>query len=264
MTDVLAVSLHSMQQDMARLERISMNMANAATPGYKREVATALPLGAHGFVHAFADAMNATDTARRALQQAGMPPVVGALMVQTDARPGTVKTTGQALDVALGGAGFFEVSTDAGPAYTRQGNWHLDARGRLVSAQGHAVMGHGGEVVLTRPNPRIDALGQVFEDAADERVDPVPVAHLKVVQFDDTKELQRVGDGLMRTSQQPTQVPVGDAQVRQGFLENSNVNAMQEMAQLIQSMRHFEAMQKVALGYDEMMGTAIRKLGETA
>ncbi|NOJ99668.1 flagellar hook-basal body protein, partial [Corallococcus coralloides] len=51
-------------------------------------------------------------------------------------------------------------------------------------------------------------------------------------------------------------------QVRQGYLENSNVSSMQEMVHLVQTMRHFESMQKVALGYDEMTGQAIRKLGE--
>jgi flagellar basal-body rod protein FlgF len=55
-----------------------------------------------------------------------------------------------------------------------------------------------------------------------------------------------------------------DVQIRQGFLENSNVSSMQEMVQLMQTMRHFESMQKVATGYDEMMGTAIRKLGDLA
>jgi flagellar basal-body rod protein FlgF len=257
MTDVLAISLHSMQQDMARLERISLNMANAMTPGYKREVATALPLAAGGFV----DAMN-TIGASQPEPQAGAPSAAGMLMIQTDARPGTLKSTGQNLDVALTGSGYFEVSTEAGMAYTRQGSWHLDGRGRLVTAQGHPVMGQGGEIVLSHPNPRIDASGQVFEAKTDGRADPVPVAQLKVVQFDNVKDLQRMGDGLVRTDQPPTQVAATDVQLRQGFLENSNVNSMQEMVQLIQSMRHFEAMQKVALGYDDMIGTAVRKLGE--
>jgi flagellar basal-body rod protein FlgG len=71
-----------------------------------------------------------------------------------------------------------------------------------------------------------------------------------------------MGEGLMTTDQVPMQLRDSDVQLRQGFLENSNVNSMQEMAQLIQSMRHFESMQRVALGYDEMIGGAVRKLGE--
>ncbi|MNW05611.1 flagellar basal body rod protein FlgF [compost metagenome] len=71
-----------------------------------------------------------------------------------------------------------------------------------------------------------------------------------------------MGSGLLVSDQVPTQLVDADVQVRQGFLENSNVNSMQEMAQLIQSMRHFESMQRVALGYDEMIGGAVRRLGE--
>ena len=257
MTDVLAISLHAMQHDISRLERISMNMANATTPGYKREVAASLPLSGGAFV----DAMKALDAS---VARTTATPTAGALMVRTDSRAGTLKSTSQPLDVALGGAGFFEVSTEAGPAYTRQGNWQLDARGRLVTAQAHPVMGLGGEIILSHPHPRIDANGQVFEAAVDGRADAPPVAQIKVVQFDDMRDLERMGDGLLRTSAQPTLVAEGEVRLQQGFVENSNVSAMQEMVQLMQSMRHFEAMQKVALGYDDMIGAAVRKLGEVS
>ena len=259
MTDVLAISLQSMQQDMARLERISMNMANATTPGYKREVAASLPSN----TVAFGEAMLGAARAQQGLAaDQGAAGVAGMLLIQTDVRPGTLKSTGQNLDVALATPGFFEVSTGAGPAYTRQGSWQLDARGRLVTAQGHPVMGVGGEIVLSRPNPVIDAAGRVFESRPGGGAESTPVAQLKVVQFDDTRDLRRMGDGLLATEQVPSQLPDGDIQLRQGFLENSNVSSMQEMVQLIQSMRHFESMQRVAVGYDEMIGGAVRKLGD--
>ena len=257
MSDILAISLQSMQQDMARLERISMNMANAMTPAYKREVATSLPLSAG----TFADAMRSTGASQADIS-ASLPLARGSLMIQTDARPATLKATGQSLDVALATPGFFEISTAGGLAYTRQGNWQLDGRGRLVTAEGNPVMGLGGEIVLTRPNPTIDATGQVFESKPGGGAELTPVAQLKVVQFDNTTDFQRMGNGLMRSDQVPTQLVDADVQLRQGFLENSNVNSMQEMAQLIQAMRHFESMQRVALGYDEMIGGAVRKLGE--
>lgn len=259
MSDVLAISLHSMQQEMARVERVSMNMANATTPGYKREVAVSLPVGGT----AFGDAMRNAE-ASMASPLASPPEGLAnaSFLVRPDLRPGTLKPTGQKLDVALAMPGYFEVSTDAGPAYTRQGNWQLDGRGRLVTAQGHPVMGLGGEIVLSRPNPVIDSNGQVFEASAQGEATATPVAQLKVLQFDNHAELRRMGDGLLMSEQQPSQVPDVELQVRQGFLENSNVSSMQEMAQLIQAMRHFESMQRVALGYDDMIGSAVRKLGE--
>jgi len=258
MTDVLAITLNGMQQDMARLERISMNMANAATPGYKREVVASLP--SNGAT--FSDAMQSAG-ALSTNTRVDVPAIASAtLLIQSDTRPGTLRTTGQNLDLALASPGFFEISTEAGLAYTRQGSWQLDARGRLVTPQGNPVMGVGGEIVLSRPNPVIDATGQIFESKPGGGVESTPVAQLKVVQFDDIGSLQRLGEGLMTTEQRPIQLRDGDVQLRQGFLENSNVNSMQEMAQLIQSMRHFESMQRVALGYDEMIGGAVRKLGE--
>ncbi|MDM0122182.1 flagellar hook-basal body protein [Variovorax arabinosiphilus] len=260
MSDVLAISLHGMQQEMARVQRISMNMANATTPGYKRDVAYALPLG--GDFAATVDALQNDGISRRAARFSGAG--VDGLVVRSDTRPSTLRTTGQSLDVALSSTGYFEVATDDGPAYTRQGNWSLDARGRLVTAQGHPVMGQGGEIVLTRPNPVIDAAGRVFEANGRDGAEAVPVAQLKVVQFEGLRALRPLGNGLVHADQPPSQLPDGDVQVRQGFLENSNVNSMHEMVQLIQSMRHFESMQKVALGYDDMLGSAIRKLGDAA
>jgi len=264
MSDVLAITLNGMQQDMARLERISMNIANATTPGYKREVASSLPVGAGSF----AGAMRGADAARRVGEGAAMGAIPGALavagslMIQTDGHAGTLKTTGQSLDVALTTPGFFEISTDAGPAYTRLGSWQLDARGRLVTAQGQPVMGVGGEIVLSRPNPVIDATGQVFEGKSGGGTEATPVGQLKVVRFDEAAKLEHLGGSLLRTDAAPVQVADVDVQLRQGFVENSNVNSMQEMTQLIQAMRHFESMQRVALGYDEMIGAAVRKLGD--
>lgn len=261
MTDVLAISLHGMQQEMARVQRISMNMANATTPGYKREIAYALPFGAD-----FAAAVDAARTERSSDRDSDLRASTGggagALVFRSDTRPGTLRTTGQSLDVALSSVGYFEVGTDDGPAYTRQGNWSLDARGRLVTAQGHPVMGQSGEIVLTRPNPVIDAAGRIFEADGRDGAEAVPVGQLKVVQFDTGTDPRPLGDGLMQVEPPPSQLADGDVQVRQGFLENSNVSSMHEMVQLIQSMRHFESMQKVALGYDDMLGSAIRKLGD--
>jgi len=251
---VLGVALQSMHHDSARLDRISMNLANALTPGYKREVVVERP---------FAQMLDPTAVTGPLSAFEGQ----GAVQVMSDASPGTLKSTGQSLDLALAGPGYFEVATDQGPAYTRQGNFHLDARGRLVNVLGHAVMGKGGEIYLNNPTPFIDASGNIFEGqrggvATSLSVDAQSLGQIKVVQFEDRKSLQRLGNGLLSGHEDTSLQKETDIQIRQAYLENSNVNSMQEMVQLMQTMRHFESMQKVALGYDEMMGAAIRKLGE--
>ena len=243
MDPVLSVVLGSMHADVARMERVAMNIANAQTAGYKREVVTATPFAAR------------VDDAAR--------PVA----VHTDQRPGTLKRTGASLDVALAGPGWFEVATPQGVAYTRQGHFRQDAQGRVVTQQGHPVLGVGGEIVLSAAVPGIDAAGRIFEGAgaADgaARTGAAPSAQLKVVQFDGATAMHRLGDGLFRLQGEPVHSAEGAVQVRQGFLENSNVSHMHEMVRLLETVRHMESLQKVALSYDEMLGTSIRKLGET-
>jgi flagellar basal-body rod protein FlgG len=253
MQEILGVALQSMHQDMARLERIGMNLTNALTPGYKRDIAIARPfasyVGADASASAGLDAATAVDDR----------PLFETVL---DLHAGTLKQTGQSFDLALAGDGFFEVSTDNGPAYTRQGNFHVDARGRLVTSQGYPVMGKDGEIVLSSTQPVIDASGNVIDPDRQAQGDQGPAARLKIVKFDDPKVLQRLGDGLVQGSTGMSEMKDGEVQVRQGYLENSNVSSLQEMVQMMQAMRHFESIQKIVQSYDEVVGTAIHKLGE--
>lgn len=249
MNEILAIGLRGMQGDMASLNQIGVNLVNELTPGYKRGVTVQAAQGA-----SFAAHLNSAATP----PESAVGPVAPLLDIATDARTGTFKSTGQSLDVALAGTGFFEVATDAGPVYTRQGNFRLDARGRLVTAQGDPVMGISGEIVLNGASPVIAASGAITTG------DGTPVAQLKVVEFEGRAGLRPLGDGMHAAGQGMKLVGEADAQVRQGFLENSNVNPSHEMTSLIQAMRHFESMQKVVQGYDDMVGSAIRKLGDTS
>jgi flagellar basal-body rod protein FlgG len=174
-----------------------------------------------------------------------------------DVRAGTLRATGQPLDFAITGNGYFEVMTPSGPAYTRQGNFRVDARGRVVTEAGHAVMGVAGEILLDSPAPVVSAGGRITSVSTQS-----VLGQLKIVQFADGAVPERLGDGLFGAAPGMVSLREGDVQVRQGFLENSNAASTLEMATLVQAMRHFEGMQKVVQGYDEMLGLAIRKLGE--
>jgi flagellar basal-body rod protein FlgG len=260
MQEVFAIALVSMQQDMTRLDRVALNLANVSTPGYRREVVAVRP---------FAQVLDGAEAAQRAVVAAASEVAAqapGRVEVLSDTRPGTIRVTAVPLDVALTGDGFLEVSTESGLAYTRQGNLRIDARGRLVTSQGDAVMGKNGDIHLTTQTPVIDASGFITEPNAttgpSAAAPGTPVAQLKVVRFENPRAMQRLGDGLLAPGDGMTVVEDGNAHVRQGALENANVTSAQEMMQLIQTMRHFESMQRVAQGYDEMLGMAIRKLGD--
>jgi flagellar basal-body rod protein FlgF len=238
MDSILTAVLGSMHLDMARVERVSMNIANAQTAAFKREGIAPAQFG-------------------QRVQAQGQ-----AMAVYTDERPGTLRNTGQSLDFALASPGWFEVTTPEGTAYTRSGNFRTDANGRVVTQQGYAVNGLAGEIVLPHGAPTVDSAGRVFEGPT-ARQGATPLAQLKVVRFAPGAQLQKLGDGMVRVQGTPVATSDDAVQVRQGFLENSNVNPLEEMVRLMEAMRHVETLQKVALGYDEMLGNTIRKLGDT-
>lgn len=243
--NVLTIALDSIQQDSRRVETASMNVANSLTPGYKRRFPALREL-TMGVLH------DAGDVTPRHGAAAVLP--------LTDMRPGTLRATRRSLDVALTGNGFFEVLTPTGPAYTRHGEFHLDGAGRLVTAQGEAVAGEAGEIVLRTRTPSINAQGLVEEDGKS-------AGQLKVVVFEHPERLVHLGGGRYvpavdaGRAMLPADIGTG-IEVRQGYLENANVSAMQDMLDLMQSMRHMETMQKVTQYADDMLGTAIRRLGE--
>lgn len=248
MPEIFTITLHGLQHDLARMDSIAMNLSNAQTVGYKRDIHATRPFADFVTGPAGAAADNAGNAAGR--------------MAATDFRPAPLKATGQSLDVALAGEGFFEIGSPAGPAFTRQGNFQIDARGRLVTGQGYPVMGKSGEITLPSTAIRIDAAGNIFDAAGVAADDAPPLAQLRIVLPDAPDRVQRLGDGLFGFDGGSTVMADSAVQARQGHLENSNVSAMQEMVQLMQTMRHAESMQKITQAYDDMLGTALRKLGD--
>ncbi|MEP6501883.1 MAG: flagellar hook basal-body protein [Betaproteobacteria bacterium] len=257
MSQVLPITLQALQNDSVAMDRISANLVNMTTPGYRREMSLQAPMLSldtlPGAPSAFASVVEGQRQQAQAVAGVGAAPDLAGL-VRFDTRHGTLKTTDAALDVALMGNGFFEIETTQGPAYTRNGQFHLDARGTLVTAQGQPVAGQGGQITLTPGPVTIDASGQVIQNAR-------PVGQLKVVDFEGSATLRHSASGLYTATAPARPMADTEVQVRQGALENSNVDHMTEMVQMVQVMRHFETMARVVQGYDDMMGTAINKLG---
>lgn len=242
MLDALTVTQAGMLNDVQRLHSIGHNVANAGTVGFKREIAA---------TRAFLDQLSAAAADDPAAGASRMRPVMS---VHIDHSDGALKFSGNPLDVGLEGSGFLAVATPFGEAYTRQGNLRLDANGRLITAGGHAVLGTGGEIRLTRADPRIDAQGDVWEGTTF-------VGRLRVVDIKDRDAMTRLGEGLFLP--QDGSVSMSDTtRVRQGFAEVSNVVAMNEMIKMIDTVRHFEASQRLIRGYDAMLDKAINSGGE--
>jgi len=241
MADALAIAARSMADDMLRLGSISHNLANATTAGYKREMMVSRP---------FADYLMTAAGPGFATLAVSLPEP----QVLLDHAAGSLQYTGNPLDIAVEGDGFFELSSENGPIYTRQGNFRLDGVGRLVSSGGLVVTGTGGEIRVVAAQPRIDGEGRVWDG-------DLLAGQLRLVRFEQPQALIAVGaGGYVAGAQQPELWP--QARTRQGYLEASNVVTTREMVRLIETMRHFESNQKVIQGYDEMLERTIRTLGE--
>lgn len=235
MSDPIAALSDAMRNDAETLRMIGQNVANLETVAYRREIAVTRP-----------SFDQATDDAR-----AAMASPVG-VQAAIDTRPGTLRGSAEALHLALEGPGFFVVETPQGEALTRRGDFRLDSEGKLVNQNNLPVLGRSGHITLAG-QPQIDIDGSV-------RVAGEVVAELRVAQVAPDSELRALGGDLYSAAQ----LPEGDAsaRVRQGFLETSNVDSIQEMVRLIETMRHFETLQRFVTGYDSMVGKAISELGK--
>jgi flagellar basal-body rod protein FlgG len=239
LANALTVAIQGMHNDQTRLDGISRNLANVSTPAYRRETFVSTP-----FAQTLTSAMD-----QGVSMTIGVPQVAS----HVDNRQGAQKFTGLPLDVAIEGDGYYEVAAAGGPAYTRQGRFQVDARGRLTTEAGEAVVGMRGDIVLTGTQPIIDRQGNVTDNGR-------LVGQLKVVRFPADAEPVRLGNGLLQFSVAGSSDKA--VNVRQGFTEASNVSSMTEMVMLVETMRHFESNQRLVQAYDEMLDKALRKLGD--
>jgi flagellar basal-body rod protein FlgF len=170
-----------------------------------------------------------------------------------DMAPGSIEQTGNPLDVALSGEGFFAVQTADGERWTRSGAFQLDPTGLLVDLNGNAVLGDGGEIRFEAGETgiTIDSTGGVSSSAGSK-------GHLRIVEFDNPQELSREGDNLYAGGTPNANV---GTRVVQGAIERSNVSGVGEMTEMIRVQRAYESLASMMQRQDEMRGSAIRRLG---
>jgi flagellar basal-body rod protein FlgG len=240
----LAIAAINMVTALFRMSSISQNIANTTTNGYKQEVPFGQP---------FPEVLASTNPVTG--RTTTVPVSVTGMNRTTDFAAGSVRYSGNPLDLAIEGPAFFELAGSGGLLYTRAGNFKLDARGRLVTEDGLPVMGLSGDILLTTPQPVIDGNGAVFENGKQ-------VAQLKLVRFDDPRVLRPIGAARFAAGGGAATQIETFPRVRQGFLENSNVNPAREMVRMIETVRLFETNQRLIQAYDDSRDRAIRGLGQ--
>ena len=228
---------------MRRLDVISNNLANINTPGYKKDKMS------------FEGLLAGTANPPAVPQGTTADPILQKENIYIDYGSGPTSQSGNPLDLALDGDGFFAVTTPEGTAYTRQGNFRMSADGTLVTVDGYPVQGAGGSAIRIQGNRiEIDAKGGIT-------VDGTQSAAISVLDFEKPYTLTKVGNALFVPADLQTAPQAGTAQIQQGHLEGSNVESISEMVQLIETNRYFEACSKVIKGFDDMAAKAANDLG---
>ena len=200
---------------------LATNLANADTPGFR----------ANRMVFAAQ-----VQQQRNVAAPPGAAPVAFALDRATwrDAATGPITSTGNPLDVAIQGPGFFVVETPRGDRFTRAGRFSLAGDGRLVDLDGNALLDSSGRPITFAANDtRIEILGD-----GSIRSENGPLGRLRVVRFADEQALRAEGSRLYATDETPEDMP--RPSLVQGSLEGSNVNAVLEMTRLTSDVRAFQ------------------------
>ena len=218
-------------------EVIARNLANINTPGYRRQAATFQSIAAQH------KGVGGTRNHGTDLSEA-----------KFDFTLGAIEETGRELDVAIEGDGFFELETEQGPIYTRNGVFFIGQDGALVTSNGLPVNSESGPIQFangTTPDQvKISTDGTIYADE-------LQVGKLKIVAFDNPQRLKPRGTVLFEAPKSAGATE-STAVVRQGVRERSNVNATQQLVKLITGMRHHEAAQRAMRSMSETIAQRLQ------
>ncbi len=186
----------------------------------------------------------------------GLPGATSPVPVQDiDLAQGSLRQTGRTLDVALEGEGFFVVQTDHGERLTRGGSLRLDGAGRLCDAQGDPLLGADGPVIAQGAEVTIHPDGSVT-------VDGTNAGRLQLVDLNESGTLMKEGFGRFAPTGGTHPVDEGSTQVRQGSVEDANLDAMLSMVDLVTIQRAFAANIDALKAMDSVLGAVTNEVGK--
>ncbi len=208
-----------------QIEVVANNLANANTPAFKTQQMM------------FTDHMVKTKTDTSPFgQQVSFVRDLGTLR---DTREGPVTKTEAPLDVSIHGDGYFTIDTPAGQRFTREGHFRLDENGMVVTASGYPVLQQNDTPLVLAPNESEVSIAGDGTLSTENGI----IGQMKVVTFDNDQALRAAGDGTYETTQTPN---LADSpNVSQGMLEESNVQPVVEMTNMMTIMRNYESIQNL-------------------
>ena len=169
-------------------------------------------------------------------------------------KQGSIEETQRLSDLALEGSGFFVVSTQQGERYTRDGSFGVNKEGYLVNADGLYVSGENGRILVGDNEFAVDENGGVF-------IDGLQVDRLKIVSFSDAAALRKQGSNLYYNFGNAQVLAATDTTVKQGFLENSNVDMAQAMIDVMAVSQAYQTNQRIVKMLDESLQKTVNEVG---
>lgn len=274
------VPLSGQVAQQLKVETIANNVANANTVGFKKDQ---LVFKEH--LTALTKGVDDIDIPRKEFSPSDFYHTQGAenAMVAVDGSytihdQGQLMPTNNQLDIALKGEGFVEVLTPTGVRFTRKGNLTLNKDSELVTEHGFKVLsaleidtaqlrGPASTGSVPTPDQRIIKVSSntqiTFSQEGEILTKNGVLSKLSVVEFADKHALKKEGNSLFITPDETNIVRTNiKTTVHQGFLEGSNVNAIEEMSELIKAHRHFESIQKAINTYDSISNKAANDIGK--
>jgi flagellar basal-body rod protein FlgF len=212
------------------LELVANNLANLSTAGYRGEQATFRSLVAGGGAVS-GNPLNA------AINDFGV--LSGS---RVDMASGSLVGTGNPLDMAIAGAGFFMVKSPQGIVYTRNGGFHVTPSGQLMTTQGDPVLGEQGPISMPNGAVAVSSDGTISVDGA-------VVEKFRLAEFSPSTSLEALGNA-MYGAPLGSALPAASSTVRQGMIEDSNVSPVEGVVQLISIQRNAEMMQRALTLFD--------------
>jgi len=247
------IGASGMNAQQNRLDAISNNLANVDTTGYKKDIAVS-----KAFPELLLRRMQDDGVYETPFGSADVAPIIGkiGLGVETNEmftvfEQGSFKDTENATDFALQGQGFFAVQTPHGERYTRNGNFLVGKEGFLETKEGYPVLGENGPIKVGETKIKMNPDGVLYSEDDMQALD-----RFKIVRFDNERYLKKIGSSLYENNYVSGDAVIANGddrpQILQGYVETSNVNVVNEMVQMIEVNRAYEANQKTIQAEDTM------------
>ncbi len=243
------IAATAMATQAQRMDALANNITNVDTTGYKKDM-----LVSRSFSDVLMERLNdpyvISATKQIGLQNNG----IHIDEIVTDFSQSGFDETARLSDLALEGSGFFVLETPDGPRYTRDGNFFVNADGYLVSADGYYVSGTRGRIHVGADDFSVNRSGDVS-------VNGQVVNTLRLAAFDDLTGLRKDGNNLYYNyTNQAVRTP-DDIEVKQGYLETSNVDTAEEMVRMMELTRSFSFNQRVLSMIDQSLEKSVSEVG---